>query len=777
MSLCVLMLFVCTTGWTQNTTRENTIAAVKVQGNTHMSTASILTYIKTRVGATYDPHVLRDDQTRLISSGRFSQVIVTRTRTKKGIVVTYKVKERPRIASVQIEGAKSIPIPELMKELSFGQGDPINESAIKSGRQALINIYQNKGRHFVQVTLDKTALTDSRKVIYTIVEGPSTVIEDVYYKGNHFFRDFTLKMRLNTRAKFWFFTDGTLNTEKVDRDVTTLRNMYITEGFLDADVGRTYAFSDDKTKVTVTFMIHEGPRYRINRIGFKGSRVFSDAELTSRLNFSRGDFFTQETVRLDLKTLEDAYGELGYIDASVQMKKRFLAPGKNTPEWAVDVDGGNPALVDLLFVIEERDQYHVGEIVIQGNTITQERVVRREMNLYPAQLVNSVGMEMSKSRLMQLRLFSEVDITPVSTSDSEVKDLMVSVVEGKTAEFLVGLGVSSNNGLLGTISFTQRNFDFMSWPRSWADLSKPETFKGAGQTLSISAEPGSEVMRFSLGWSTPYIFDLPYTLSTKVYFYERGFDDYDMNELGTQVSVGHMFKNRWYAEVALSLDSVNLDVGNGAPVEVWEDKDRANMVGVTGRLVRDRTDSRWTPTNGDRFSISYEQVMGDYTFGRFETSYRIYKTVYTDQMDRPYILSGRVKFGQMVGTAPVYEKFYGGGMGSIRGFEYRGISPRGTNLNGTSNDDPIGGDMSLFAGVEYNMPLYKESLRGVVFLDTGTVESDFELTTYRISFGVGLRVTIPMFGPVPMAIDFGFPLVKDDEDDTQVFSFSLGWTF
>ena len=188
-------------------------------------------------------------------------------------------------------------------------------------------------------------------------------------------------MRLSTRAKFWFFIDGTLNTEKVDRDVTTLRNMYIAEGFLDADVGRKYAFSDDKTKVAVTFMIHEGPRYRINRIGFKGCHVFSDAELTSRLNFSQGDFFTQETVRLDLKIIEDAYGELGYIDASVQMKKRFLAPGKDTPEWAVEVDGGNPALVDLLFVIVEKDQYHVGEIVIQGNTITQERVVRREMNL------------------------------------------------------------------------------------------------------------------------------------------------------------------------------------------------------------------------------------------------------------------------------------------------------------------------------------------------------------------------------------------------------------
>jgi len=183
------------------------------------------------------------------------------------------------------------------------------------------------------------------------------------------------------------------------------------------------------------------------------------------------------------------------------------------------------------------------------------------------------------------------------------------------------------------------------------------------------------------------------------------------------------------------------------------------------------------PTTGDRFNFGYEQVVGTDTFGKFNAQYKIYRTVYVDALDRKHLLAGRTAFGQIVGDAPVFEKFYGGGIGSIRGFEYRGISPRGHWPSGARHKDAIGGDMMFFAGAEYSFPILADQLRGVVFVDSGTVEEDFELTTYRISAGFGVRWTIPFFGPVPMAFDFGFPLVKDEDDRTQVFSFSLGWTF
>jgi outer membrane protein insertion porin family len=144
-------------------------------------------------------------------------------------------------------------------------------------------------------------------------------------------------------------------------------------------------------------------------------------------------------------------------------------------------------------------------------------------------------------------------------------------------------------------------------------------------------------------------------------------------------------------------------------------------------------------------------------------------------MDRKHIIAGRAMVGNIFGDAPVFERYYGGGIGSLRGFEYRGISPRS---KGT--DEPIGGEFMLYAGAEYSFPIFGtegQQLRGVVFMDSGTVEEDPTITAYRISAGFGLRWTMPLFGPVPMSFDFGFPLAKDKDDETQIFSFSLGWSF
>jgi outer membrane protein insertion porin family len=657
-------------------------------------------------------------------------------------------------------------------------GDPLNNAAIQAGKQAIRNKYLEAGYHFAEVEIDQKALERNREVIYTVVEGPRTIIKKVRFQGNHYFGNFSLKMRTESKAKFWPFITGAYNTEKVERDVTTIRNLYIADGFLDAEVARKAEFSDDKKTVVITFVIKEGPRYRIDEVIFEGNTVFADPELARRLGLQRGEFFTAEVLRNDLETLEDAYGELGYIDAKVEAEKVFRSPDRPSPDWAAGLDGGKPALLNLVFDIREEDQYRIGEVRITGNSITQSRVIRRELHFRPEQLYDTVAVRYSKNRLQELRLFDEVNITPVDTDEPGVKDVVVDITEGRTAEFLIGVGVSTNSGLLGTVSFTQRNFDILAWPKSFKHLLKPETFKGAGQRFSIVAEPGTELMRYSINWFTPYIFDQPYSLGTKGYFFTRSYEDYDINRLGGQLSLGHMFKNRWYGELAMRGEGVRMeDVDNYAPVEVIEDEGTHTLIGFTGRIVRDRTDSRWLPSKGDRLSLSYEQVVGSDTFGTFMTDYRRYYTVYVDALDRKHIVAGRVSFGHIVGDAPVFEKFYGGGIGSIRGFEYRGISPRGTYASGAKHDDPIGGDTMFFAGVEYTFPLVADQLRGALFLDTGTVEEDFGISTYRASLGFGLRWTIPMFGPVPMRFDFGFPVAKDDDDDTQIFSFSLGVTF
>ena len=333
--------------------------------------------------------------------------------------------------------------------------------------------------------------------------------------------------------------------------------------------------------------------------------------------------------------------------------------------------------------------------------------------------------------------------------------------------------MSTNSGVIGTISLTQRNFDIFGWPDSTRQLFRGQAFRGAGQTLSLVAQPGTELSEFSVEWTDPYLLDQPYSLSVRGFLFERGRDSYDEHRVGAMTSLGHRFTNKWYVELAQRIENVRIDdLDHDAPPEVRKVAGDNLLLGTKLTVVRDRTDSRWIPTTGDRFRVSYEQVYGDHTFGKAMADYSIYRTVHTDALDRKHVWANRFTAGNIIGSAPIFERLYAGGAGSVRGFGYRGISPRSL-----VNDDPVGGDLLLLAGSEYEFPLIGNQIRGAVFIDTGTVEEDFEITSYRVSAGVGVRWIVPLLGPVPMSFDLGFPLAKHKDDDTQIFSFSIGITF
>ncbi|KKM91664.1 hypothetical protein LCGC14_1226220, partial [marine sediment metagenome] len=363
--------------------------------------------------------------------------------------------------------------------------------------------------------------------------------------------------------------------------------------------------------------------------------------------------------------------------------------------------------------------------------------------------------------------------SPVPSSPG-VRDAVVTVKEGRTGQFLVGAGVSSSAGLLGNVSYTERNFDLLNWPRSWKDVKSRGAWRGAGQTLRLSAEPGTEFMRFRIDWHEPFLFDKPYSLGTRLFLFTSARETYDEARYGTLVSLGHRFPNRWYAEVSGRVEGVrvdNLEMPE-APPDVRKVSGTTALAAAKGTLVRDKTDSRWMPSEGDRLTVSYEQVTGDFNFGKALAEYRTYYTVWLDVQDRKHIIAVRVSGGTILSEAPVFERFYGGGLGSVRGFQYRGISPRQGAFR-----EVVGGEFMTFVGSEYTFPVFGQMLRGVVFIDTGTVESDVEITDYRASVGFGIRMHIWRFSPVPMSLDFAFPISKTSDDNEQLVSFSLGWVF
>jgi outer membrane protein assembly complex protein YaeT len=428
--------------------------------------------------------------------------------------------------------------------------------------------------------------------------------------------------------------------------------------------------------------------------------------------------------------------------------------------------------VEVAYVINEGRPFLLGRVIVKGNDRTQDKVVLREVRVEPGQLYNSYEIQRAQERIRATNLFSAVTITPIG-EDPEYRDLLVEVQETQTARFLIGAAVTSNSGVLGNISYEQRNFDIGAWAKNPTDLFSNRV-TGAGQTFRLQLEPGTELSRARVDFIEPWVFDKPYSLGVSAYLSQRLREDWTESRLGGRVSIGKRFDDVWSARVSVRAEDVTIedieDEGErAAEVLLAEGHNFLDSVGL--EIRRDTTDSPILPSRGTVTTAGWERygLFGDFDFDKFTAGWNWYTTVYEDLLDRKTILSIRTDAGYITGDAPFFERFYGGGLGSVRGFRYRGISPRAG-----IDEDPIGGGFSLTGTVEVNFPIAGDALRGVIFTDAGTVEEDLEIDTIRVSAGFGLRLTLPFFGQVPIALDFGFPLNEDEQDETRVFSFSLG---
>ncbi|MBT3278346.1 MAG: outer membrane protein assembly factor [Phycisphaerales bacterium] len=747
-----------------------TVLKVTVSGNTQTPTQTVLGHVKTRAGEPLNTKIVQDDQKSLLSTGKFETVVITTQNTPAGVIVAIAVTERPQIKTLTLLGNKAIASDSLTKDIGIKAGDPLSEPNIEAARLAIESRYKEEGFPLVRVGTDAAAKARG-EVTYRIVEGPKVVVDDVVFNGNTFRSDTNLSFKSETKEKLWVLVSGVFNQEKLDRDAITLRQMHVDEGFLDCEVAAKVDYLNAaKTRCKVTFEIHEGPRYRVGTVTFKGNSIFPAADLKRRMILKTDGYFLADSLRKDTETIKDTYGELGHIYATVTAAKRYPAPTK-----------APAGTVNLVFTIGESDQFRVGRIRVKGNDTTHDNVILRECRFYPQQLYNGPAVKNSKNRLESLRLFrpGSVNITPVDSKQKGIKDMVVEVVEDRTLDLILGVGVSSNDGLMGNISLTQRNFDISKlWDaNSWRHFTKPGTFKGAGETMSIVLEPGTVTSRATISWFTPYINDKPYSAGVSLFYNQRDQEDYEERRVGARASVGHVFRNRWYVEGAVRIENITLKSPASSAVEIKADDGSHSLLGLKARFVRDHTINEGRrPVSGDKFSFSIEQVVGTESFTKFEANYNKYWTVRTDALNRKHVVMVRGQYRAIAGDAPVFERYYAGGPGSVRGFAYRGISPRGHNGVGMVLSDAIGGKSSAVISAEYHIPLMTDKVTGVLFFDAGTVDANYALGDFRASVGFGLRVQVPMLGPVPMALDFGFPISKQGEDDKQLFSFTIGYS-
>jgi outer membrane protein insertion porin family len=601
------------------------------------------------------------------------------------------------------------------------------------------------------------------------------------------------------------FRKGQLDEDKLDTDIGNLISFYRDRGFLDVRADRIIQPAPNGREAIITYVIEEGPLYtlrsvRIDTLTTGGEPILSRDQIAGLVRIKAGDVHSIRLLDESVQTVTDAYGQMGY--AGVQVGR-------------VERRDPNQPVVDLIFIIDEGPRSRVGEVVIQGNDLTRQEVVRRQIELRPMRPLDTTAITRTERQLRRLRLFNErpggIRITPLDpgvefysevwnenraapanaeigapadltlANPEQYRDVLVEVEETNTGEFNFGGAVSSDAGLVGRIALIQRNFDIRDTPDSPGELFSGRAFRGGGQTFQLELLPGDRVETYSISLTEPYLFESDYSGTAQLIYRNRDFDEFDEERYGTRLGLGRRFGTRWTGNLRFRAESVELsDIQPDRPTDIFDVADQNTIIGFRTSLERSTVDSIFRPTRGSRTRFSVEQVVGDFTFTNFNARHTVFVPVREDYLGRSTILSLTGEIGyipQGNDETPTYERYYMGGQ-SFRGFDFRTVSPKGIrNDNGQPSDDPVGGSWLFFLGVEVQQPIYEEVLSVVFFVDSGTVTDDPGLDDYRLSIGTGLRLFIPQLSPAPLAFDFGFPLLKEDDDEERLFTFSVDLPF
>jgi len=352
----------------------------------------------------------------------------------------------------------------------------------------------------------------------------------------------------------------------------------------------------------------------------------------------------------------------------------------------------------------------------------------------------------------------------------------VDAEETQTGRLMIGAGVNSNAGLVGNIVVDEQNFDILRLPRSWDDIRNGTAFRGAGQRFRLEASPGTELQRYMATFQEPYLFDTRVGMSLSASYFTRWFPDWGEARTGGRVGFGYQFAFAPDLSVNAGFRGESVNVFNPrvlAP-DVVDMLGTNGVYGFSGGIIHDTRDSPFLPTQGHLATFEFEQVIGSYVYPRGILEGRQYFLLRErpDGSGRHVLALGSV-LGMTGPNTPAYDNFFAGGFNTLRGFAFRGASPVQAGPGGVAT---VGGPFQWLSTAEYMFPITADdSLRGVVFTDFGTVESNVTVKNFRVAPGLGLRITLPAMGPAPIALDFAFPVSYAPFDDRQIFSFFVGF--
>jgi outer membrane protein insertion porin family len=726
------------------------VVEVEIKGNRRVEADAIKAQIGTKAGEVLKPDQLRQDLRAVYDMGYFYDVRIDLEEAPGGVKVIFGVEERPAIKEVEISGNKALETSQVREAIDIKPYSILNVKKLSEAVRRVQALYREKGYYNAKITYQTEELPEHQaKLVFEIEEGEKVTIAEIAFSGNEAFPSGKLRGLMTTKEKGWFSWltgSGILKEDVLETDLTKISAFYYNHGYIKAQVGKPEIVREEHW-IRITIPVSEGPQYRLGKVCLAGDLVKPVDELYKMLKIPSEEIYNREVIRADILRLTDVYADEGYAFAEIVPRVEVREEERK---------------VDLTFDINKGSKVYFERIVIAGNTKTRDKVIRRELRVYEGELFSGSGLRLSNTLLQRLQFFEDVNMNTTRGSADNLMNLEIKVKERPTGVFSIGAGYSSVEQLIAMAEIRQDNLF------------------GRGERLALRAHFGAISRQYSLSFTEPYLLDSRVSFGIDAYNWELQYIDYTKATQGGGLRFAYPLSDWTTVGVSYRFDDsdVTLDKATTNPI-LLDLKGRTVTSSVASYVRRDSRNRIFDPSEGsvNELSVEYAGLGGDSNFTRYIASSGWYVPLVWDMV---FFARGKVGYIQQIGggphAVPLYERFYLGGMNTVRGFQYYTISPR------TPDGFYVGGNKMLLFNFELQFPIVRDAgLMGVFFYDAGNAFGlppdnigGFDLFDLRDSAGAGFR----WFSPIgPLRIEWGKNLHPKPGEDSSNWEFAIGQQF
>ncbi|HYA14206.1 MAG TPA: outer membrane protein assembly factor BamA [Syntrophales bacterium] len=721
------------------------IAKIEFKGNRKIESSAIKQVLKSVKGNLFSEADLSADIKAIYKMGYFDDVAADITNAPEGKIITFIVKEKALISEIRIKGNKGLDKGDIENTLTFKVKQVINPEKMAASIEKIKALYDSKGYYNAEIKYEVTKEGEKDVIVtFNITENERLYIKTISFDGNRAFTDKELKNIMTTSEKglLYLFTDsGILKRDQLKQDTDKLAAFYLNHGYINVQVGEPI-ITHDRKGIYIKIPIVEGKQFKVGKVDITGDALtVPRSELLEKLKINKLEFYNRESVIKDMEYLVRVCNDDGYANADV------------TPRT---VPQEKDQAVDVSYNIKKGNQAYINMITFTGNTRTRDKVMRRQLSINEGDLYSSSKLKQSYESLNRLRYFEEINLQTEKGPDETLTNVNINVKEKQTGMFSIGGGYSAIDHAIGTAQISQQNLF------------------GRGQTLSLKANIGGLSSLYELTFIEPWLFDIPLWSKFDLWNSYRQWDSYSVYSTGFGMTYGYpllsLGKNVvGYLGYKFSLN----DVSNVLPTAsqlILEEVGKESCSMLSPSIKRDTTDDIMFPSKGSRNSIGIDfaggPLQGDERFIRYGI-----KSTWFFPMPLDTVFAIRGQAGYLQGSndvkeVPIYERYYLGGLETLRGL--RDVGPRDP-LTG----DPLGGFTMLCFNIEYVFPLIKNAgIKGVVFYDTGNAwMSGYHFDDFRKTTGLGVR----WYSPIgPLRLEWGYVLDQKKYEPASRFEFTIG---